>query len=79
MVEEIKEIEYLGYGIRAVRPVMSDGSYGDIFWSIYDKGALILSDHSTIDGIYGFQSVSHAVNDAKKNVDSLVRTGNIKK
>jgi hypothetical protein len=47
-------------------------------WCIFDsKGNLIVTDRNQIDGTPGFQSVSHAFNDAVKNLTSLASTNSI--
>lgn len=43
-----------------------------ITWSIYKDGIHILSDSRTIEG-GKLQSVSHAINDAKSNIDTFIR------
>ena len=44
-----------------------------IGWRIYNDKKMVMADTNQIDGTPGFQSVNHAINDAKKNIDELVK------
>ena len=43
-----------------------------VIWSLWFQGRHILSDRNTIDGVR-LTDVRQAINDAKKNVDTLYR------
>lgn len=74
MPNEIKEENYKGYKVVAQK----DGNRIEgISWSICKKGKSLF-DFRTIDGDK-LQSVSHAMNDAKKNIDTFYRLANDKK
>lgn len=45
-----------------------------IEWKIYSDGILLLRDIRTCDGS-NLQSCRHAINDAKSNIDTLIKLG----
>ena len=57
---------YMGYSITAQQ------DKDVIWWELYFDGRFIVQDFRTIDG-GKLQSIPHAVNDAKKNVDAFYR------
>ena len=68
MSKEIKEEYYKGYKVIA----QVDGNRIEgISWSIEKEGE-VLFDFRTIDGDK-LQSVRHAMNDAKRNIDTFYR------
>ena len=76
MILEVKEELYNGCNLRAICDVDDTGKKW-YSWQAYQQGKLLFQDHNQIDGTPGFQSTSHALNDAKKNIDSLIRTGSL--
>lgn len=59
---------YRGYEIFA----FDDVGRKVIYWELFFNGNFVLRDFSTIDG-GKLQSASHAINDAKRNIDAFYR------
>lgn len=77
MKKELSE-DYKGCQIKATEEVLKDENgkdYKFIQWFVTKMGKLVLSDIRTIDG-NKLQSVNHAVNDAKKNIETIYRLAN---
>jgi|GEM_PF-5301030 hypothetical protein len=66
---ELKET-YKGYDIIASEEKRESGKH--INWLLFKEGIFVLQDFRTIDGD-NLQSAKHAINDAKKNVDTIIR------
>ncbi len=77
MKKELSE-DYKGCQIKATEEVLKDENgkdYKFIQWFVTKMGKLVLSDIRTIDG-NKLQSVNHAVNDTKKNIETIYRLAN---
>lgn len=58
--------------------IIESGTDNDLFfWNIYRDNRFYLSDTRTIDGSK-INGVNHAINDAKKNIDAILRIDFVK-
>jgi hypothetical protein len=64
---------YYNYLIKSNHFIYEDNSRL-IEWKIYKEGILLLRDIRTCDGS-NLQSCRHAINDAKSNIDTLIKLG----
>ena len=75
MILETKEEKYLQFKIRAnhiISKDKNDKDYKFFNWEIFKNEKFFITDLKTIEGD-NLQSLSHAINDAKKNIDIFIR------
>lgn len=77
MTIEKKREHYLGCDILATKDKNESG-FVSYDWFLYKDEKFLMTDRNTIDGSGPLQSVQHAINDCKKNIDSLIRTNSLK-
>ena len=70
---EKEEISYKGYVIYA-KDYIDENGKNKWFWKIYKDNNFLMQDWKTIDGALFLTDKNQAINDAKKNIDSLIRT-----
>ena len=66
------EFKYRGMEVKAFKTEDKN-----IFWNIYRDNRLYISDTRTADGDK-LQSEQHAINDAKRNIDIILRIDHFK-